>query len=270
MAANTLKNGGDIGVPSAGVVVGTSDQRQPAGISEPGSSVGDSAGFDQFAPAYDAALQQGLSATGESKDYFAHGRVQWLGNYVARTGLRPKHILDFGCGTGTSVPLLRSLPGVEAVTGVDTSEESLRVGAGEYGSLGNIQFATLERLPPAGNMDIAFCNGVFHHIPLKDRAGAMRYVFDSLKPGGVFAFWENNPWNPGTRYVMSRIPFDADAITLSPPEAAGLSRAGGFEVLATRFLFFFPRSLAFLRPLEVMMERIPLGGQYIVLCRKPV
>lgn len=44
----------------------------------------------------------------------------------------------------------------------------------------------------------------------------------SLRPGGVFAFWEINPWNPGTRHVMSRIPFDRDAIMLTPPEARWL------------------------------------------------
>jgi hypothetical protein len=52
----------------------------------------------------------------------------------------------------------------------------------------------------------------------------------SLRPGGLFAPWENNPWNPNTRYVMSRIPFDRDATTLSPPKAVGLLRQNGFQV----------------------------------------
>jgi hypothetical protein len=47
---------------------------------------------------------------------------------------------------------------------------------------------------------------------------------------------ENNPWNPGTRYVMSRIPFDRDAIPLTPSAArhllkrAALRPANGFSV----------------------------------------
>jgi len=34
--------------------------------------------FDQYAEEYEAALGKGLSVTGENKDYFAEGRVQWL------------------------------------------------------------------------------------------------------------------------------------------------------------------------------------------------
>jgi SAM-dependent methyltransferase len=229
-----------------------------------------SSGFDEFAGNYEAALQQGLSVTGESKDYFAVGRIRFLERQIARLGERPARILDYGCGTGTSVPLLLSLRGAEAVTGVDISEESLKVAARDHGAGGNAVFATFQQLAPAGDMDLAFCNGVFHHIPVRERAGCMKYIFDSLRPGGVFAFWENNPWNPGTRYVMSRIPFDRDAVTLSPPESRRLSRSAGFEILFTQFVFFFPKSLGWLRWMEPAMSRVPLGGQYIVLCRKPV
>jgi SAM-dependent methyltransferase len=225
--------------------------------------------FDEFASDYDAGLQQGLSATGESKDYFALGRIHYLQARLNRLAVKPTHILDFGCGTGTSMPLLLGLPGAQTVAGVDVSEESLKRAARTYGAGEQMTIATVEQLAPAGNMDLAFCNGVFHHIRPADRADSMRYIFDSLRPGGLFAFWENNPWNPGTRYVMSRIPFDHDAITLSPPEAARLTEAAGFEVVFTRFIFFFPKLLNWMRRLEPVMDRIPLGGQYIVLCRKP-
>ena len=95
-------------------------------------------------------------------------------------------------------------------------------------------------------------------------------VFRRLRPGGLFALWENNPWNPGTRYVMSRIPFDRDAVPLAPPEARRLVRACGFEVLRTDFLFLFPRALRLMRPLEARLSRLPLGAQYQVLCRRPL
>jgi SAM-dependent methyltransferase len=116
---------------------------------------------------------------------------------------------------------------------------------------------------------LVYCNGVFHHIPPTERAQAVNYIWRSLRPGGLFALWENNPWNPGTRYVMSRIPFDRDAITLSPPEAGSLLRRGGFHVLRTDSLFLFPKLLKCLRWIEPFLSRMPLGGQYQVLCRKP-
>ena len=115
---------------------------------------------------------------------------------------------------------------------------------------------------------MVFCNGVFHHILPAERAAAVDYIFHNLRPGGIFAFWENNPWNPGTRYVMSRIPFDRDAITLSPPTARRLLCDGGFEIERTDFLFLFPRALGWLRGIEPLVCRLPLGAQYQVLARK--
>ena len=97
-------------------------------------------------------------------------------------------------------------------------------------------FQLCEEMRLDGSKDLAYSNGVFHHIPVGERAGAVTFVRRALRPGGLFALWENNPWNPGTRYVMSRIPFDRDAITLSMLEASRLLRAGGFEVLRTDFL----------------------------------
>ena len=102
-----------------------------------------------------------------------------------------------------------------------------------------------------------------------DRSAAINSVYSSLRPGGLFAFWENNPWNPGTRYIMSRIPFDRDAITLSSPAALRLLREGGFEIIRTDFLFFFPKCLSWLRSFECRLKRLPLGAQYQILCRKP-
>jgi hypothetical protein len=109
---------------------------------------------------------------------------------------------------------------------------------------------------------------VFHHIPVSERAGAMRYVFDFLRPGGCFGLFENNPWSPGARLVMKRIPFDRDAVMLWPAETRRLMRDAGFEVVRTDFLFIFPRPLAFLRGLEPALCGLPLGAQYMVLGRK--
>ena len=68
---------------------------------------------------------------------------------------------------------------------------------------------------------------------------------------------------------MSRIPFDRGAITISPPEARRLLRKAGFEIVRSDYLFFFPRILRWLRPLERRFAGIPLGAQYLVLARKP-
>jgi hypothetical protein len=91
---------------------------------------------------------------------------------------------------------------------------------------------------------------------------------DVLAPAGWLALFENNPWNPGARMVMRRIPFDRAAVPLSPPETRRLLETAGLRVHGTRSLFYFPRPLAALRPLERYLARVPLGAQYWVLASR--
>lgn len=224
--------------------------------------------FDRFAEDYDAALERGISVSGEGKDFFARGRVCWLKRELERRAFRPARILDFGCGTGSATPHLLGLPGAEHLRGVDVSAGSIAVAQRTHGAARAV-FSTGDAFAPDASYDLAFCNGVFHHIPLAERAGAVDYIRRCLRPGGLFALWENNPWNPGTQLVMARIPFDRDAIKLSPPVARRLVAAGGFELLGTTFRFFFPAALSALRPLEAALSTCPLGAQYQVLARRP-
>ena len=224
-------------------------------------------GFDQFAESYDEDLRHALSLSGENKEYFAKRRVDWTWGRLNTRGVQPRSVLDFGCGTGTATPYLQSM-NVDLHVGVDISEASIQVAKETFPELSQ-SFLALSNYAPAAQFDLAFTNGVFHHIPPEERTSSARYVFDALKAGGYFAYWENNPWNPGTRYVMSNCTFDHDAITLSPPESRRLLSSAGFEVVSTDFLFIFPRLLSRLRPLENHLAKWPLGGQYMVLCHKP-
>jgi SAM-dependent methyltransferase len=223
--------------------------------------------FDEFAENYDESLEKGIAVSGESKEYFAQGRIDWLAGIFEKMSFSPRHAMDFGCGTGTATPFLLGLPGLENLLGLEVSVKSLEVARRLHGS-NRVQFRLCGDYQPDGKFDFAFCNGVFHHIPLVEREKAVRYVFDSLRPGGLFALWENNPWNPGTRYIMSRIPFDRDAVTLSPRETPRLLTGTGFKIVRTDFLFYFPRALSALRGLEALLHKVPLGAQYLVLAQR--
>jgi SAM-dependent methyltransferase len=228
--------------------------------------------FDQFADAYDSAINQALSVSGENKDYFARGRVSFLARCLRELGLRelgesPRSALDYGCGIGGTAQLLRDLAGVGCVVGLDISERSLERARGLYGD-DAIRFQTFEQYKPAAEIDLAYCNGVFHHIPIEERRAAAEYVHGALRPGGVFAFWENNPWNPGTRYVMAKCVFDRHAVTMTSTDAKRMLVEAGFEILRTDFLFYFPRVLQAFRFMEPGLKRLPLGAQYQVLCRR--
>jgi len=227
----------------------------------------DPAEFDRFADNYDECLNEALAASGETKEFFARARVEWLAKCLKEVGQPSSNALDYGCGTGDTTLLLREILGSGSVVGLDVSTLSLERARARHGK--HVRFLTFAEYAPDGLMDVVYCNGVFHHIPVAERAEAMRYISRCLRPGGVFGLWENNPWNPGTQYVMHKCEFDRDAVKISPPVAEGLLRKGGFEILRTDFRFFFPRALKVLRPAESILAKIPLGGQYQVLARKP-
>lgn len=220
--------------------------------------------FDEFASSYDQALEKGLRISGETKLYFAERRVEWLAARLKKAEFPVKQILDFGCGTGSATPCLFNFFSAERVVGVDSSTASISVARTEHSGY-PVEFGTPSEHPPSGCFDLVFCNGVFHHVPPKQRAGVLEYISASLRPGGFFALWENNPLNPGTRFIMSRIPFDRDAETLFPWQARKMVESAGFAVRRVDFLFIFPRMLKVFRALEPVLSGLPLGAQYQVL-----
>ena len=233
-----------------------------------------SSGFDAYASDYDAALNQGLRLTGEPKEYYAAGRTRWLADRLARHATSAASVrtcFDFGCGTGTASTCLQDTFSGVHYLGFDPSAASIAEAEATHGAPGSTRtrFTAQEEDIPDAHFDLAFTNGVFHHIPPTDRAHAARTVWRSLKPGGWFAFWENNRWNPLVHWIMSRVPFDHDAQMLFPHQARRLLRQAGFEILATDYLFVFPAALKSLRVLEPALSPLPLGGQYLVLARKP-
>ena len=223
--------------------------------------------FDDYAGQYNAVLDKALARTGESGEYYARARVVWLRKRLNKLGIAPSSIVDYGCGTGGSEPFLLEILHPGRILGLDVSAESIRKARDQHRESA-LEFALISDCSARAEFDLAFCNGVFHHILPEARPAALRYVYDLLRPGGIFAFWENNPWNPGTRYVMQGCEFDRDAIMISPPHAKALLRGAGFEVLQTSSCFYFPRWLKGLRALEPALARFPLGGQYLVICRK--
>jgi SAM-dependent methyltransferase len=213
---------------------------------------------------YEAMLRKGIDLSGEEPGYFMRGRVADLQRALP-TGWAPARILDFGCGTGGSSAHLGERYARATVVGVDTSESAVDLARRRHGSE-RVQFGAIEALAGQAPFDLCYVNGVFHHIEPGRRLEAVRAIHAALAPGGYFALFENNPWNPGTRLIMSRIPFDRDAQTLSFGETRKLVEAGGFRVAQpVRFLFYFPRALAFLRVLESAFIRVPLGAQYCVV-----
>jgi SAM-dependent methyltransferase len=223
--------------------------------------------FDKFARGYEALFKPWLKIAGASREYFARSRLKWLSYLLAEQKIAPRRVMDFGCGTGISLPLLEDILHAEQVIGLDTSEESLAVARESIGGR-SVQLATPTKYLPQQDLDLVFCNGVFHHIPVSERPATVDYVYRCLRPGGVFALWENNPWNPIQSFAMKHSKIDENAIPLPPPESHRLIGSERFPVIRTDYLFFFPGYFSWLHPLEKWLIKVPLGAQYQVLARK--
>jgi SAM-dependent methyltransferase len=222
--------------------------------------------FD-LASEYETMLQSGVGLSGEDRYFFILGRVRELAARLP-AGWSPSRVLDFGCGIGTATDHLATVFRTSTVVGVDLAEKAISYARERYGSA-RVTFEHLSALRDLAPFDLCYVNGVFHHIASQNRAEALALIRSSLAPGGYLALFENNPWNPGTRMVMSRIPFDRDAIPIAPPELKSLVIEAGFRPCqGLRFLFYFPRALAVLRVTEPLLVHVPLGAQYYCLAQR--
>ena len=221
--------------------------------------------FDVYAESYKETGERALTLSGETQEHFARARVDFLRTCLLPSPEPIRSLLDFGCGVGSSVSLLREAFGADKVVGVDASAQSLSIARDRHPTA---EFCLPDEFDVHGEIDLAFCNGVFHHIAPAARPAAVESIARALRPGARFALWENNPWNPGMRYSMAQCEFDRDAMAVSALSAIRLVRAAGLRILSVRFMFIFPRVLRIFRWSEPYLARLPLGAQYQVLSEK--
>jgi SAM-dependent methyltransferase len=121
-----------------------------------------------------------------------------------------------------------------------------------------------------GSFDLVFAVCVLHHVPPGERRDAVVGEMARLaRPGGLVAIWEHNPWNPLTRHVVARCPFDRDATLLSLAEARRLLRRAGLSRIESRYGLFFPWRGHGWRRAERLLAQVPLGAQFAALGSKP-
>ena len=225
--------------------------------------------FDKFASEYQALHRQNIRASGEEPEFFAEYKVKditrCLGS-VARDQLR---VLDFGAGTGNSIPyLLRYLPSSQ-LTCLDVSKKSLAIAEKRY--LGKADFIHFDghRISFDDNtFDVAFAACVFHHIAPNQHISLLNEIHRVLKPHGKMFLFEHNPLNPLTVHAVNSCPFDENAILMRATTVKNRMRSAGFLSLDHEYRIFFPRLLRTLRPLERYLAWLPLGAQYFVVGKK--
>ena len=219
--------------------------------------------FDQFAEKYDEILHDSMPEGMGENPYFAEYKIKLIADLL--DGKSPAKILDFGCGAGRGLPYVESYFPESEIWGFDVSETSLVVAqtrapeatlVADMNDLNDVQF------------DLIVAANVFHHIPPNERVAALSDCRKVLADKGKMFIFEHNPYNPATRWVFERCPFDVDAEMLSKGSARKIARQANLKVTDSGYTLFFPAPLSFLRGLEKSLKALPLGAQYYVQLEK--
>ena len=224
--------------------------------------------FDRFSGTYRDHVDNAVRFSGLKAEFFYSIKVEKLISLVGEF-LSPMSasVLDVGCGTGSLSKLVA--PRVKELVGVDVSESSLETACREVPECSFVQYDGMQLPFPDGRFDLAFVSCVMHHVPPCQWSTFSKEVYRSIRPGGLVAIIEHNPWNPLTRVAVSRCEFDNDAVLLSRGSVKTLFESMGGIVRAAPFILFFPWRSTVFRQIEGWISGIPLGAQYIVLVQKP-
>ena len=221
--------------------------------------------FDDYIEFYREAQARAISISGETESYFADLRSRLLGRWLPEFLRGRRVILDFGSSDGLMTALVAQHFPHATLHGVDPSRRSLDYARRDHPG---IEFSYFDgtTLPFAdGTFDLVYAVGVLHHIPSSEHDRTYGEIFRVLKPGGAFALFEMNPWNPVTQIVFAISIVDRHATMFS--SRAAKRRLKRFGRVETRYYAYFPAWLSWLRPLEPYLEKILLGTLYAVIVR---
>jgi len=222
--------------------------------------------FDCFADEYYTLHTNNINLTGETPNYFAEYKIRDICTQVgnARRSSANLRILDFGSGVGSSIPFCRQYFPSCYIVCADVSRRSLEIAKSRFGQLASYVLFEGGTLPLRSDaFDIALAACVFHHIPPAEHIGLLQEIRRVLsKKSGRLYLYEHNPLNPLTARAVRTCEFDRNAILIPSWRMRARLRKAGYAKVSVRYRVFFPRSVAFLRFLELRMPYLPLGAQY--------
>ena len=225
--------------------------------------------FDLYAQTYNEELDHLLAVYGTNYHVFANKRGQVLKNLCVRDFGPEVHpeILDFGCGIGGMIPIIRGLFKKCAYVGFEPSKKSLQIAKKYFEAEGCSFFSDIRCIDKKFMLIIA--SGVLHHIVSEaERLNILRLLFSKLQEKGCLVIFEHNPYNPLTRRIVRDCVYDKDAELISQRRLVSLVLKGGGQVLKKGYYTFFPFHNPFSSWLEGLLKWLPFGAQHYMLCTR--
>jgi SAM-dependent methyltransferase len=223
--------------------------------------------FDGYADSYDTLLEDPMRGA-FARDPLHFYRRKWLlmQRLLRSAGMESRTLrwLDAGCGRGELLHLagdhFKQATGCDPSGAMISSCSSFKV---------HHQTSPFELPFPDGSVDLVTAVCVYHHVPEASRLLLASEMMRVLAPGGLCCIIEHNPWNPVTQAIVRRCPVDVDANLLTASNARAILTAAGFAQLNTSYFLYLNESLFNrIAPLERILTKIPLGGQYAVMARR--
>lgn len=229
----------------------------------------DKAEFDRVADEYETLHARSIEASGESPEFFARYKIVDIAQEVSRSGEEVQTILDFGSGTGNSLPHLAAQFPRASVTCADVSRRCMEISRSRFSHIpANYCEIEGDRLPLKDEIfDLAFSACVFHHIPGSQHVAWLAELRRITRKHGHLFIFEHNPLNPLTVSAVRNCPFDDNAVLIRAREMARRIEQAGWRQAEIVYRIFFPHKLAFARPLERWMRKLPLGAQYFIVAK---
>jgi SAM-dependent methyltransferase len=225
--------------------------------------------FDRYSASYEELLNDPIRDrfAGAGSDYFHTRKRDLIRDYFRsrNTDTRQLCYLDIGCGKGELISLLGG--DFARVAGCDPSPGMLDFAE-------NVDTRVQdhpEKIPfDTSTFDFVSAVCVYHHVPPGARLALTHEIHRVLRPGGVFALIEHNPYNPITRLIVSRTLVDTGAILLKPAESRRCMSEAGFANGGLEYFLFFPAALykRGAHAMEEWLRSVPLGGQYVAFGHK--
>ena len=227
--------------------------------------------FDRYAQGtgYRDEVAKSIAFSGADPDLFVSAKARLLVDLAARRIGDPGRLaaLDVGCGVGETDRFLEGAFG--SLHGIDVAADAVAVAARRNPWASYEAYSPRDPMPvDDGAFDVVFAICVIHHVPPGDWERFAAEMRRAVRPGGIVAVFEHNPYNPLTRRAVSNCEFDADAEMLTRRRALRLLADAGLERLESPYILFFPRGGERLRRAERGLRWLPLGAQYYVAARR--
>jgi len=218
--------------------------------------------FDAYGGNYDEKVNASISFSGLKVDLFVRAKVAYLCEALADDlgDLRGADILDVGCGIGNYHPHLPDTLG--SVSAVDVSSSCIDAARVRNPGVAYQTYDGMVLPYRNASFDAVYTICVMHHVPPDNWERFTREMRRVVRPGGLTAIFEHNPFNPLTRRAVATCEFDENAVLLRARRTRLLLRAAGFREVRSRYILTLPATGGLLHKVDRLFSRVPLGAQY--------